>query len=83
MKRIQIYVIVPWTLKIGCPPRSHIPTTLSWEAVSTLCISGEAERKMAAQLKPLPVSSFLGQGRRNLARAQAQTVLLNSLSTFL
>lgn len=36
---------------------------------------------MAAQLKPLPASSFLGQGYRNLARAQAQTVLLNSLST--
>lgn len=59
--------------KVGCPPRFYAPTTLSWEAVSTLYISREAE-EMAAQLKPLPVSSFLGQGYRNLARAQAQTV---------
>lgn len=59
---------------MGCPPRSHAPTTLSWEAVSTLRISGEAERKMAVQLRLLPMSSFLGQECRNLARAQAQTV---------
>lgn len=67
-------LIIPWTLKTGCPPRSHAPTTLSCEAVSTYCVSREAERNMAAQLKPLLVSGFSGQGYRNLARAQAQTV---------
>lgn len=67
-------LIIPWTMKTGRPPRSHAPTTFSCEAVSTYCISREAERKTAAQLKALPVSSFSGQGYRNLARAQAQTV---------
>lgn len=77
-----MYVIVPGHRKQAVLPDFMLQPPSQCEAVYLMYLkrSGE-ENGFSAEAPVMTVSSFSGQGCRNLARAQAQTVLLNSLST--